>query len=481
VARLGLPLFLLVITWLWGSALVGMYLLAYAMLEVASSAIIDAPGDATLVFGSHHAEHALDDAGARGDLYRVFATTMRVSLGLAIAVALLTWVGERFVILRFFPVYAGLVPGLYFLGASLVPRAISQTAIAATKSTLHMEHDALLNGLFYPLALLGGAAVVYILGGQLTALLAMQAVVETVLCALALRAFGRYFSAAELARAVLSGAADRKVLKFVIPQCFNLTFNRYIARLDSLMLAAFGLGKSELAYYGTAALLTSNLAQIRMIFSGALAPVVARFHSGGRREAFDETLGRVARWTTSLVVPALLLLLVFREDLVRLVSPDYGRNSMFVAVLLIPPFTNCAYGLAGACLMFTGHTRVTLANSLSVALLSTGLARFFIPRHGMLGAAVATAIATSIMTGLQMIELDRLERVAIRWRAVWKPHIGFALGLVPIVALWDPARLSIAGKVALATTSTVTYGVLMLVFRHEEVAALARRLRARLS
>lgn len=479
VTRLGHPLFLLLVTWLWGPAFVGLYLLAQAIMEVAASAIIDAPADATVVFASHHAEAADGDAAVRRNLYRVLATTVRMAVGLAALVAIAALAGGRAVIGRLFPAYQALVPGIFFLAAALIPRALTHAAIAATKAMLHMEYDALLGGLVHPLALLASGALVYVAGGGLTALLGAQLAVELLVCGLALGAFARHFSFREMARALRAEPSDRRVLSFVLPQGANLTFNRYIARLDGIMLAAFGLASSDLGYFGTAALFTSSLAQIRAIFSGALAPLAARLHSGGQRAQLEETIGRVARWTTSLVAPVILALVALRADVLRLASPDYGQASLFVAVLLIPPFTNCAYGLAGACLMFTGHSRVTLANSLSVALLNTGLTFLLIPRLGMLGAAIATAIATSIMTGLQMIELARLEGVAIRWRAVWKPHAAFAAGLVPLALTWDPARLGPLPRLAVALLACAIYLGLLVALRHEEVVAAWRRLRDR--
>jgi O-antigen/teichoic acid export membrane protein len=463
LGRGGLVLNLLVVTWLWGAAFTGLYLLAQAMWEVAVAAVVDAPGDAAVVFASRHAEDAIDGLDVRARRYRALATALRAALLLAAGVVLFALVAARPLIARFLPDYRDLVPGIYLVALALIPRTLGQGAIAATKSMLRMEHDALLNGLVHPALLVGGGALVHALGGGITALLAAQLVVETVVCLLALHALGRYFSLRELGAAVCSGPPDSAVLHFVLPQALNLTFNKYIGRLDSLLLAGFGVGKVQLAYYSTAALLANNIPQIRSVFSGALAPVVARLHATGERAAFDETLSTVARWTTSIVVPVVLALTVFREDVLRLASHDYGRESLFILVLLIPSFTNCAYGLAGACLMYTGHTRVTLANSVTTALLGTGLMCVLIPRFGMIGAATATAIGTSLMTGLQMIELHHLERVAIRWRQVWRPHLGLALGLIPIVLAWDPARLAAPMKVAVALAACGV-AALLLVF-----------------
>lgn len=476
VARLVQPLYILVITWLWGPAFSGVYLLGYSLAEVVSGVIVAGYTDATTIFGSRHADAAEADEGHRRSLYRVLGSAFLVSAGLAFLAGLLAQVAGRAGVEHLFPRYRELLPGLYFLAWALVPRSISQIAIAATKATMRMEYDALVNGVVQPLGMLAACFVTFALHGRLTMLFGAQLVVDCVVCAMALRAFAKHFSLQELGRALSAFQIDREALGFAVPQSLNLTFNKYIARLDGIMLASFGLAEADLGYFTTAALLTSNITQIRLVFSAAMAPVVARYHANGEKEAFQTALGRVSRWTTSMVVPAVLVAVVLREDVLRLVSSTYGKDSAFVAVLLVPPLTNCAYGMAGASLMFTGHSRVTLANSFSIALFNTVFTYLLIPRYGMLGAAIATALATSMIMLLQMIELWKIENVGIAWSAVWKPHVGLFLGLIVVAFLWDPASLPPLGRAAAAIGILVGYGALMIALDLEELGGVRRAL-----
>jgi O-antigen/teichoic acid export membrane protein len=475
VAKLVQPIYILSITWLWGPRVMGQYLLAQSLLEIVFGGITAGYTDATTIFGSRHADRAATDPEERRALYRVFANTFGVTTVLALFVGIGALLAAEPVVDNLFPRYQELLPGLYLLAWSLVPRAVGQVAIAATKATLHMEHDAFVNGLVQPLCMLAGCLATYELGGGLTALLGVQLLVDCIVCVLSLSACSRYFSLMEIWAALRAFHFDGALLGFSIPQSLNLTFNRYIARLDGIMLAAFGLGPAELGYFGTAALLTTNIAQIRLVFSAALGPVVARHHRAGDKRASAAALAQVAGWTTSLAVPAVLASVVLRKDVLHVVSHSYGDHSLFVAILLIPPFTNCAYGMAGACLMFTGHTRVTLANSFCVALLNTLLTYLLIPRYGMVGAAAATAVATTVTSGLQMIELRRLEGISIPWKAVWRPHLGLALGLVVVALVWDPVTLPAIGRFATAAGLLVGYGILMLLLGHEELVGLVRR------
>lgn len=465
LAKLAQPLSILCVTWLWGPTIMGAYLLGQSLLEIVSATLSAGYADATTIFASRHAEPARHDPAQAQALYRVLANTFAITAGLSLIIAFGSLLGAAPLVTHVFPGYRALLPGLYWLAFSLLPRSLGLVAIAATKAMMRMEHDALLYGFLHPFAVLAGYLLVFLAGGGLTALFAVQLLVELVVCVLALAAFARYFSLRSLLSAVRSWQWDRPLLSFAIPQSFNLTFNRYITRIDSIMLASFGLAEVDLAYFGTAAYLTSNIGQIRGIFSGALAPVLARLHVRGEHAAFEHELGRVCRWTTTLAAPLVLILVVLRTDVLRLVSESYTGNSLFVAVLLIPPLTNCAYGMAGACLMFTGHSKVTLSNSLCVALLNTGFTYLLIPRYGMLGAAVATALATSITTGLQMIELWRLEGLRIRWAAVWKPHLGFLLGALVLALLWDPAQLGATGRMTTAVGIGLGFPALLLALR----------------
>lgn len=474
IARLAQPLSALIVTWAWGPSLAGLYLLGQSMVEIVSGGIAAGYADATTIFASRHVDGADREPSERRALYRVLTNTLALTAGVSLLVALASLLVARPLITRTFQGYEGLLPGLYLLAFSLVPRAAGLVAIAATKAVMHMEHDAFLNGLVHPVLSLSGFAITYFAGGELTALFGVQLVVESVVALLAMRAFGRYFSLRELGAALREFEFDRQLLTFAIPQSLNLTFNRYITRLDSIMLASFGLGQVDLAYFGTAAFLTGNLGQIRTIFSGAVAPVLARHHARGERAAFELVMGQIARWAASLVVPTIFLVIVLRRDILQLISAEFGADSQFVNVLLIPAFTNCAYGMAGACLMFTGHTRMTLTNSFAVALLNTLFTYLLIPRYGMLGAACATAIATTIMSLLQMIELWKLEQVKIAWSAVWKPHVGLLAGLLVLAMLGDPVRLPPIGRAATAVGLCLGYFLLMIGLRHEELRQLVR-------
>jgi O-antigen/teichoic acid export membrane protein len=346
---------------------------------------------------------------------------------------------------------------------------------------MRMEYDAGIMGFGRPVLQLLGSTIVWLLGGGLVGLMAATLCTHIAVASLALWAFLRHFDGRRVLAATLRPTLNRPMLEFAIPQSLNMTLNKYVTRLDVLLLAKFGQPPEMLAFYSTAALVTSNLREVKLIFSGALAPVAARYHGAGNRALLEETLGRVSRWTTTLIVPLLIVVVVHRNDLLQVVSKTYTHSATFMVLLLVPPFLSCAFGLAGNLVTYAGRSGWTLTNSVLIALLNTGLCTLLIPNYGLLGAALATAIAMTMISTLQMVELRFLEGVVIRPRAVYKPHVGLWVCALAIAALWDPANLAgLPLRIATTLGLIALYVTVLYLLRHEELLAILERIRRRL-
>ncbi len=476
LAKLIFPLYFVLATWMFGPAKVGLFMLASFIVEVAISAVSSGFNDAVIIYGSHSS----DDAEDADRLYQVMGNGFGITVLAGLALMAVMVLGAGPFCARFYPDRPDL-PLLLQLGAASLPFiALSQIAIAATKARMHMQYDAFINGFVKPFALLGFTLLAWMLDAGVVGLMAAFLATWVVLSVLAVRGFGKHFDWGRTVRASLRIQPDAEVLSFAIPQSLNMTFNRYLTRLDVMMLAWFGYMDARIAFYATAALITSHIREVKLIFSQALAPVAARHHVAGETAEFEEVLGRVSRWTTSLAVPIIFVAFVLRDDIMVLVDPSYVGDTTFMLVLLLPPFLSCAFGLAGNSIVFCGHSRWNLFNSILVAGLNTAFNLWLIPQHGLLGAAIATAMAASCVSTLQLIELRFLEGVWLRPSAVWMPHLGLYLGLGALFLLWDPAKLGAwPTRVGLVVGLSLAFGALMWVLGHPEVRALMTKLRGR--
>jgi O-antigen/teichoic acid export membrane protein len=304
---------------------------------------------------------------------------------------------------------------------------------------------------------------------------------DTIFMVAAIFALNRHFSLRGIWRRLRAFEFDPHMMRFAIPQGISMTFHFYMSHIDVLMLTGLGVSKVQVACYGTASRIIRELRQIRLIFSSALAPIFARQRAVGHIKDIEDTLGQLSRWTTTLCIHAILPLIVLRKDLLMAIDPAYGAFPFFVLILLVVPYVNCAFGLAGNALVFSGRSGLSLANNVGAALLGTALNWLLIPRYGLLGAALSSAASTLLVTALQIVEIRSLEKIHWQWRAVALPHLGMIVCVTLLFTIGDPATFgAFPTRVALALASVGAFSLMMLALGHPEYRALVRAVIKRL-
>ena len=470
IAKTIQPLRLVFVTWMFGPAIMGLYLLAMFINDIAAAAANSGFVDATTLFASRHVDAARTDEQPQDRFNQVLANGFVFAVGASTLLALLMFLSAPTLAAALYPQHQNIALALRLMALALPAMALSSIAIAATKAFMRMEYDAGIIGLAQPLCSLTLSVLAWRLDGGLVGLLLAQLVTHWLIAAAALWGMSRHVPVGLVFRAVRALEVDRAILSFAIPQSLNMTFNRYATRLDLIMLGVFGRSADDLAFYGTAALITSQLRQIKLVFSGSLAPVTARYHAEGRRHALETVFNRVSRWTTSLIVPAVFLVVVLRDDVLRLVHETYTGDTRFILVLLMAPLLSCAFGLAGNLLTYTGHSRWTLFNSIVAAGLGTGLNIVLIPRYGLLGAAIGTALVSTLIAVLQLRELDILEHVQLRLSQLYHPYLAFLLGGSLLIVIGDPAQLPGLGvRIGVAVGLVLLAVALMVALGHHEL------------
>jgi len=470
------PVFLLVVTWLFGPAIVGVYLLALFLIEVAATLATAGLSDATTVFGSRMSAGDHGKQETSDEVHRMLGVAFGLAVAASLGVVAAAYLGANLLVSSLYPEMPALAPALRLFAWSIPPLAIARLSVASTQARMRMEYDALIFGLARPLLVLSFGVAAWWLGSGLQGLVAAYVLAHWLLALFGLAALSRHFEFRRVWQSLGQFSGARQLLAFAIPQNLNMTMNRYLARIDVIMLGALGHSAPDLAFYGTAALIAGNLRQIRLVFGTAMMPVATRHHRDGDRAALKDTLTRLTRWTASVVVPVALVLVIVRGDILRLFHDTYTGDSTFMVLLVAGALFGCVTGLAGNTLVSTGHTGWTLFNSLLVATVNTGLNLWLIPLLGLTGAALATAVAIVVVSILQIVELKALEGVSIEWRRVAQPLVGLAVGALALAWMWDPALLpTFEVRLLVSILAVVAFVSLMLVLKHEELTGLVRR------
>lgn len=480
VAKIAQPALLLVVTWWFGPEITGLYLLASLVGDVIAAATVAGYADALVVWGSRalrdHGPVAMNE-NASAEFYEAAGTAFRAALLISLLLGIGMWFAASALNDIAFGSRPGLSEALRYVAASALPLALGRLGTAATKAKFHMHYDVFLWGFGRPLLLVLTAWVASLYRPDVGGLMQGYFVAHCIAGVCGLWAFAQYFSLARLTAALFKRSTIAGLHSFSLAQNANMTLNRYGSRLDVIMLSMLGQPAALIAFYGTAALITSSLQEIRLIFSSALAPIVARYHREDDRSGMEVTLGRVSRWTTTLFIPAALVVLLTRNDLLQCFDKSYTGDSSFMLALLAVPLLSCAIGLAGNFLVFTGHTAFNFLNSGCSAVFNTALSFLLIPEYGLMGSACSTAITASLVGIAQLIELRALEGVHYRFCYVRSAYLaGVPLVLLAVVIDVLLPQRTLLMSCALVLACLVFYTAALFAARNEELLALLRKI-----
>jgi O-antigen/teichoic acid export membrane protein len=148
-----------------------------------------------------------------------------------------------------------------------------------------------------------------------------------------------------------------------------------------------------------------------------LAPHFARLHAQNDTARLQRLVTMSTRAILLFSVPVVLVIGVFGETLLEVVfGAEYRRGYETLTVLAIGQLANAATGSVAVLLNMTGFERDTAKGFSVSALLNIALNLALIPLFGMMGAALASAISTTLWNGvLVWLVYRRLGIVSLAW------------------------------------------------------------------
>jgi O-antigen/teichoic acid export membrane protein len=470
IGKLLLPVSFIVITRLFGPDVVGVFLLGFILVDVATNLTVSGINDGVLMLASRE-DVAKDDEG----VHRVLSNGFAMSLAVAAAMILVAYNGGPRALHWGYEDASQLIPLVQIMVLAVPFRVIGIVVVAATKVKLTMKWDALLSGFGRSAAFLIAAVVAYFVDVSATSLAWAYVAGWVAVGVVAMLVFPAYYRYGALLREFGRFKFSSELVRFAIPQNLNMAFGRFATDIDAMMLAYFGVPPAQLSFYWMGGQVVRNVRQIKLIFSGAYAPLIARLHAAGDREGMNRSFSMVSRWATTLALPVALIIIFFRGELIWLFHDTFTDDTSFMLLLLVVPLLSCSFGLASNVIVMTGHSGWNLFNSLTMAALNIVLNYLLIPRYGILGAAMATVLASVFTTTLALIEARMLVGVSLQYGQVYKPFAaGLAAGTVATVWLLAGPTSGLLMNLAGCAIALAVYAVVLFSLKvpEEDINAL---------
>lgn len=165
-----------------------------------------------------------------------------------------------------------------------------------------------------------------------------------------------------------------------------------LSSIDLMILGMYG-SPAEVGIYGISSRLASMVTFILVAAYPVFAPLIARHHAKPAKLQFDITRGMRLIAIAALVVSAFLI--IFGGEFLGLFGNEFRQGHAVLGILVAGQLVNALCGPVALLLAYNGE-ELLVAKVLTVsALLSAGLSLVLIPRFGMQGAALGTAVSVA--------------------------------------------------------------------------------------
>lgn len=196
----------------------------------------------------------------------------------------------------------------------------------------------------------------------------------------------------------------KPLLAFSIPQSLAAAAFRLNLWMDILMLGWLATIEDVGVYkVAVSVVLIGNLP-----VSACMAmfnPFVAELVYAGDMKRLNGLLKVITRWLLVLSMPVFLVLVLVPDLVLSVFDEGYGRAATVVAVLTLGRAITVACAPTMRLIPMSGRAALNLANGVVALVLNVVLNAILIPRMGLMGAAVASAITLSLWSLWRVVEV----------------------------------------------------------------------------
>ncbi len=204
----------------------------------------------------------------------------------------------------------------------------------------------------------------------------------------------------------------KQLLLFSYPLIFQGILLVCMKQVDKIMIGHYCL-TADVAVYNAAATLAMQAGIVLASFASLFAPMIAGLHHRGDLNGLNHLYKTVAKWVMICAVPIVAVMLIMPDVFLNIFNITNSENAeLALRILAIGQLISVCVGHSGSMLVMSGHTKLTLANNISATIINVILNAFFIPKYGIIGAAVATTIAIAIRNIASVIEIRFILRAS---------------------------------------------------------------------
>ena len=243
--------------------------------------------------------------------------------------------------------------------------------------------------------------------------------------------------------------------RFSLPRTFGAIMQVLLLSLDVLLVGAFLSARQAAAYSFASRYAVYATFALQAIVASVL-PQMSRLMDARDYVSVKIVYKSSTWWTIAASWPALLALATFAPLFLSLFGPGYVSGSSALTIIALAMLANTGTGASGPLLQMAGRSGVSLVLLTMSLAINIGLDVWLIPRHGLVGAALALLASVVFNTVLTS---------TIIWRNFGVEPFGTGFWITAGAALACYGVLGLAARLAFGTRAVgfVLYAIISSV------------------
>ena len=267
---------------------------------------------------------------------------------------------------------------------------------------------------------------------------------------------------------VITASWDKSLLAYSVPLMFIGILQTVMHWMDILMLGYF-TDAAQVGLYHPAVRTAGLMQAVILSMMSIYAPLAAQLFGKNDMEGLSNLFKLTARWSITLTLPIAVIFLVIPNKIMLVFGAEYVSSSMVLMILAGATFIQVIGSAATPIITITGHTKLSLLNSIIALVMNVVLNIFLIPLYGIIGAGLATFISITLIGLLRNIEVYYLFKMNLFSKPLYKPFLaGLILFLIlnlmkPLIM---PFHTIITGSIVVISGFTI-YGLILYALKLE--------------
>jgi O-antigen/teichoic acid export membrane protein len=148
----------------------------------------------------------------------------------------------------------------------------------------------------------------------------------------------------------------------------------------------------------------SVLNSLTAIFS----PIISDLHNKKKMELLGSLYSSVTKWTLTLTIPITIIFIFFADNILLIFGDEFTKGMLVLIILSSARLVISGFGPVGYMLQMSGKQLLVLINTLFMLLVNIILNYWLIRHYGIMGAALGTFFALTLVNLVEFIQVKYL-------------------------------------------------------------------------